>query len=85
MAGYHLREIKRGVFGEASKITEEHEEFLESLEQKNPIMALVELSDLVGAIEGYARKHHNLTMEDLLTMKNATQRAFTNGSRIKKD
>ena len=46
MPGYHLREIKRGVFGEVSKITEEYEEFLESLEQKNPVMALVELSEL---------------------------------------
>lgn len=81
MAGYHVREIKRVVFGEVSKITEEHEEFLESLEQKNPIMALVELSDLIGAIEGYVGKHHKLTLEDLLAMKDATKRAFTNGSR----
>lgn len=81
MAGYHLREIKRGVFGEASKITEEHEEFLESLEQKNPLMALMELSDLIGAVEAYVKKHHNLTLDDLLTMKDATKRAFTNGSR----
>lgn len=84
MAGYHLREIKRGVFGEASKITEEHEEFLESLEQKNPIMALVELSDLLGAIEEYVHRHHKMTLQDLLVMKDATKRAFTNGSRSQK-
>jgi hypothetical protein len=84
MAGYHLRDIKRGVFGEASKITEEHEEFIESLEQKNPIMALVELSDLIGAIEGYAIKHHNVTLEDLLVLKDATKRAFNDGVRIAK-
>ncbi len=81
MAGYHVREIKRGVFGEPSKITEEHEEFLESLEQKNPIMALFELCDLIGAIEGYVNKHHNFTLEDLLIMKDATKRAFASGTR----
>lgn len=81
MAGYHLRDIKRGVYGEASKITEEHEEFVESLEQKNPIMALVELSDLIGAIEAYSKKHYNITLDDLLVLKEATRRAFANGSR----
>lgn len=84
MAGYHLREIKRGVFGEASKITEEHDEFIESLEQGNPVMALVELCDLIGAIEAYASRHHKISLESLLAMKNATQRAFTNGSRCTK-
>lgn len=81
MAGYHLREIERGVFGDVSKIKEEFEEFLESLEQENKIMALVELSDLLGAIEGYTSKNFNLTLTDLLTMKNATQRAFVSGAR----
>lgn len=81
MAGYHLREIKRGVFGEPSKINEEHEEFVESLEQNNRIMALFELCDLIGAIEGYVIKHHGLTLEDLLIMKDATKRAFASGTR----
>jgi hypothetical protein len=84
MAGYHLREIKRGVFGEASKITEEHEEFVESLEQNNPIMALVELSDLVGAIEAYIAKKHNMTLDALLNMKEATARSFKVGHRSNK-
>ncbi len=84
MPGYHLREIKRGEFGEVSKITEEYEEFLESLEQKNPIMALVELSDLIGAIEGYAKRHHNITLEEILALKDATKRAFESGHRCAK-
>ena len=84
MAGYHLRDIPRGAFGEVSKITEEYEEFLESLEQKNPIMAMVELSDLIGAIEGYAEKHFKISLEDILALKNATQRAFKSGCRTPK-
>jgi hypothetical protein len=84
MAGYHLRDIPRGVFGEVSKITEEYEEFLESLEQKNPIMAMVELSDMIGAIEGYAEKHFKISLDDILALKNATQRAFKSGCRSPK-
>ena len=84
MAGYHLRDIPRGTFGEVSKITEEYEEFLESLEQKNPIMAMVELSDIIGAIEGYAEKHFKISLDDILALKNATQRAFKSGCRSPK-
>jgi hypothetical protein len=80
--GYHLREIKRGEFGEISKIEEEIEELKESLEQNNRIMAMCELSDIYGAIRGYLRKYHpDLTMEDLRVMADATQRAFESGKR----
>ncbi len=56
--GYHLREIPKGVFGEASKILEEAAEFGEALEQGSKLMALIELSDMRGAIDGYIREHH---------------------------
>lgn len=86
MAGYHLRQIARGVFGEASKIREEAEEFAESLEQGNPIMALVELSDLLGAMRGWLAKHHpSMTILDLIAMSDATERAFANGGRVNPD
>ncbi len=78
--GYHTKEIKRGVFGEPSKIREEFEEFEDALTQRNPVMAIIELSDLVGAIDGYIRKF-NLTIDDLVAMKEATHRAFMDGTR----
>jgi phosphoribosyl-ATP pyrophosphohydrolase len=78
--GYHIREIKKGKLGESSKITEEYQEFLDALEQNNKVMALVELSDLLGAIEAYVAKY-NLTLNDLIYMKNATRRAFESGHR----
>lgn len=53
MAGYHLREIPRGTYGELSKIKEEIEEIEDSIAQGCKVMELVELSDLYGAIEGY--------------------------------
>lgn len=80
--GYHLKPFTHGVFGEASKIEEEMFEFLDALKQKNPIMALVELSDEIGAIRGWLAKHHpTVTLEDLITMNDATTRAFVNGHR----
>jgi hypothetical protein len=79
---YHLREIKKGTYGFPSKITEEHDEFVEALEQGNPIMALVELSDLVGAIEGYINVTFGVSLDELIKMKDATKRAFKSGHRM---
>lgn len=78
--GYHLAEIPRGKHGEFSKIREEFLEAEDAFTQNNKIMTLVELSDLIGAIEGFC-KNQNITLEDLITMKNATQRAFEDGTR----
>lgn len=80
--GYHLREIPRGIFGEPSKIKEEVEEFLDALDQGVTIMALVELSDLLGAVAGFLEKHHpGTSINDLLKMAEVTARAFRNGQR----
>jgi hypothetical protein len=38
------------------------------------------LCDLIGAIEAYAEKF-NLTIEDLIKMKNLTKSAFVEGKR----
>jgi hypothetical protein len=81
MDGYHINKIDKGVIGEISKIREEFEEFIDAIQQYNKIMALVELSDLIGAIEAYTKKHHNITLDDLNIMKNATKRAFESGER----
>jgi hypothetical protein len=80
--GYHVREIPRGNFGHPSKIKEETEEFFDALEQGSSIMALIELSDLYGAIRGYLEQHHpGMTMDDLRLMSDITKRAFLNGHR----
>lgn len=81
-AGYHIKAIVPGVYGEPSKIREELDEFLDAIEQGSSILALVELSDLIGAIEGYLDKHHSSTsLQDLIKMSNITKRAFKNGHR----
>lgn len=80
--GYHLREIEKGVLGESSKIREEFEEFLDAEMQGVAVMQLVELSDMMGAVEAYLEKHFpGIAITDLLTMSWVTQRAFKNGHR----
>lgn len=78
--GYHLTEIEKGELGEFSKIKEEFLEAKDSFAQGNPIMTLLELSDLIGAIEAYAI-NHNMSLEDIIKMKDATKRAFKVGRR----
>ncbi len=79
--GYHKTKIQKGVLGEHSKITEEYEEFIDALSSNNPVMGLVELSDLIGAIEAYSDKRYGISLPQLLNMTRATQSAFQDGSR----
>lgn len=81
--GYHLTDIKRGELGLSSKIVEELNEFLDSEKQGVKIMALLELSDMIGAIEAWLKInfHDSVTIMDLWQMSNVTQRAFKNGHR----
>jgi len=79
MSSYHLRPIKvRGVYGSPSKIAEELDELAEALEQDNPILALCELADLYGAIEGVAETL-GVAMVDVAKMAAGTRRAFEAG------
>jgi len=79
--GYHVTSIEKGVLGQRSKIREEFEEFQDAVRQNNPVMALIELSDLIGAIEAYAVENHNISLGELVKMKDATARAFRDGTR----
>lgn len=79
---YHLQPIPTGQYGEISKIEEELLELKDAQAQGVKIMELNELSDLIGAIEGYLEKHHSdITLDDLIAMKKTTRRAFESGHR----
>jgi hypothetical protein len=81
-AGYHLRSIEKGVLGEASKVREEIEEFIDAEKQGVSIMSLVELSDAVGAMSAFLERHHpSISIHDLCEMSRVTRRAFANGHR----
>lgn len=66
MAGYHLKTISKGILGQFSKVQEEFEEFIDSYEQQCVIMALVELSDMLGALKYYYLQQHNEEWEEIL-------------------
>ena len=80
--GYHLSEIQKGEVGESSKLLEEVLELQDAERQGCKIMALIELSDLIGAVDVYVERHHpDTTFDDLVIMAKITRRAFDNGHR----
>lgn len=80
--GYHTRKIEKGVLGESSKIREELEELEDAEKQGAKLLALCELSDIIGAIDKYLDKHHCCTtLEDLILMARMTAEAFKEGKR----
>ena len=83
-AGYHMEEIPRGVYGELSKVIEEAAELKDAMEQGNKLMVLIELSDIIGAIDGYLDKYYtgrSMTIDNLITMAFTTKRVFESGYR----
>jgi hypothetical protein len=56
--GYHINVIDKGVYGEFSKVAEEFQEVQDAWEQKCSIMAIVELSDMLGAMETFYPNFH---------------------------
>lgn len=81
MAGYHLREIRKGILGEFSKIKEEFDELTDAHEQDNKVLELCEFADLFGAIEAYTTNKYHLTIREILKMTDATNHAFQDGTR----
>ncbi len=80
--GYHIKKIKKGTLGEISKIREELEELEDAMIQQNKILMLCELSDIVGAIKHFLNnKFPEFSFEDLMTMSDATESAFKDGTR----
>lgn len=80
--GYHTTKIIKGQLGEASKMQEELDELKDAELQNNRIMALIELSDLYGAMSKYLENHFpGFTMEDVKVMHEATKRSFESGHR----
>lgn len=84
--GYHVIKIPKGQFGDSSKIYEETMEAIDAEAQGNRIMTLIEMADIVGAIDGYLAKHYGgqITLEDVVQMSEANKRAFEAGVRSDK-
>lgn len=78
--GYHINLIPKGVIGEFSKIEEEFLELADAYQQGDKVLIICELTDLVGAIEEYA-KRWNITLDDLKSFSDKTKKAFEEGIR----
>lgn len=78
--GYHKKEIPKGVRFTFSKIKEEFLELEDAVEQSDALLALCELSDLIGAIEDYIAPR-GFTIEDLKKFSDKTKEAFEEGKR----
>jgi len=79
--GYHINKIEKGIIGEFSKIKEEFQELEDAFNQKDKVLQICELTDLIGAIELYASVKFKLTIEDLKKFSDKTQQAFKKGIR----
>lgn len=79
---YHKAEIKKGQVGWLSKVQEELDEAQDAEDQGCKILLLVELSDIMGAIEQYLVKNFpDMSMDDLQQMSKLTQASFQEGAR----
>lgn len=81
MSPYHTTEIPKGVLGHESKITEEYLEFADAMKQQNPVLALCELADLIGAIEAFVIVRHNISLTSIIDMMELNKKAFVDGHR----
>ena len=79
--GYHKVKIEKGTIGEFSKIKEEFQELEDAYNQKDKILQLCELSDLIGAIEFYCSVNFKITLNDLKSFSDKTIEAFKEGKR----
>lgn len=81
---YHKLSICKHAVGSPWKIQEELLEYIDAVATDNPVMAAQELSDLYGVIELEAKKY-GLTMDNLKTMSDLTNKVFINGARKEQD
>lgn len=79
--GYHAKKIQKGVLGNFSKIKEEFEELEDGVQQNNPVLQICECCDLIGAVEAFVSTNFNLSLDDLIKMKECTKSAFEVGER----
>jgi len=62
---FHKAIIQKGIYGELSKIKEELDEAYDAESQNQDLMLLIELSDIIGAVEGVSKKY-GFTLEQLM-------------------
>lgn len=77
---YHKLKIHKHDIKSPFKLQEEFFEYLDAVANKNPIMAVQELSDLYGCLENEISKY-GMNIEDLKKMSELTKSVFKSGLR----
>jgi len=77
---YHKIKICKHDVKSPFKLQEEFFEYLDAVANKNPIMAVQELSDLYGCLENEISKY-GMSVEDLKKMSELTKSVFKSGLR----
>jgi hypothetical protein len=62
----HSQNIPKAELGTIAKIQEELSEAIDAEGQGLDLLVLIELSDIVGAVEAYAKKKYNFSLDQLL-------------------
>jgi phosphoribosyl-ATP pyrophosphohydrolase len=82
MSGYHLRDIPKGVVGEASKVVEEALELLDAEEQGSRIMSLWEMGDVLLSLQTLREtKYQDTPWAEIEKAAEITRRVFEGGTR----
>ncbi len=82
MGYHHDLSIPKSELGSITKIFEELHELQDAALNKQKLLILCELADLIGAIKGYlAKGQPEIKLRDLNDMSRLTERAFKVGSR----
>lgn len=79
--GYHTYNIPKSNYGTLDKVTEEYLELMDARLLESPVLELVELTDLIGAIAGYANARYNITLDELVKFSKMTSDSFKSGKR----
>lgn len=79
--GYHINKIEKGKIGEFSKIKEEFQELEDAFQQKDKVLQICELTDLIGAIEIFSSTKFGISLEDLKKFSDKTVASFVEGTR----
>lgn len=80
--GFHINPIEKGILGTSSKILEEVQELIDAENQNLKILALWELSDIIGAIQLYLEERYpTITIYDLIKMAEKNSDMFKEGVR----
>ena len=72
---FHVMPVRRGTYGELSKVQEELDEALDAETRGQKLLLMIELSDIIGAVAGVAERH-GYSLDDLIQFSELRRNVF---------